>query len=47
MTKVKEKKFIITGFYEFEERDSPKQQHGLLVVKGGADMKITQINEEE
>ena len=41
----KTKKFIITGYYEFEERDSTKQIHGVLVVIGGTDMKIIQVNE--
>lgn len=42
------KKFIITGFYAYEEREKekPTQMHGILVVEGGKDMKITQINEE-
>ena len=40
------KKFIITGYYEFNERESKRQQHGLLVVEGGEDMKITEIIEE-
>jgi len=40
------KKFIITGFYEVSERESKDQLHGLLVVEGGEDMKITEIIEE-
>ncbi len=42
----KDKTYYIVGYYEFEERDTQKQQHGLLVVKGGKDMKIIQIEEE-
>jgi len=40
------KKFIITGYYDFDERESKRQQHGLLVVEGGKDMKIIEIIEE-
>ena len=50
MIKIKtpdEKKFIITGFYDVEERDSQKQQHGILVVTGGKDMKIVEVTDEE
>ena len=50
MIKIKtpdEKKLIITGVYDVEERDSQKQQHGILVVTGGKDMKIGEVRDEE
>lgn len=46
MAKEKEKKFYIVGYSEFEERETSKQIHGVLVVKGGKEMKIIEINEE-
>jgi len=44
---MKIKKFIITGFSEIEERENPQQLHGMLVVTGGKDMKMTVIEEGE
>ena len=44
---MKVKKYIITGFYDVEERDSQKQQHGILVITGGKDMKIVEVINEE
>jgi len=41
------KKFIITGFYTFEERENKNQMHGVLVVEGDEKMKIVEIKEEE
>ena len=47
MVKIIKKYYVITGYYEFEERESKKQMHGVLVVKGGKDLKITEFNDEE
>jgi len=41
------KKFIITGFYSFEERENKNQMHGILVVEGDENMKIVEVKEEE
>lgn len=46
MSKIKEKKFYIVGYIDFEERESEKQLHGVLVVRGTEEMKIVEINEE-
>lgn len=40
------KKLIITGYYEVEERDSKSQMHGIVVIKGGKDLKIIIVEEE-
>ena len=43
---MKKKIFVITGYYDFEEREAKTLLRGIIVVSGGEDMRITQINEE-
>mgnify|MGYP006921397564 CR=1 FL=1 len=40
------KTLIISGYSEFEERETHKQMHGIIVIKGGKNLKVIEIEEE-